>query len=149
MMFQRNTRQRHAILEELRALSSHPTAAELYEIARRRLPNLSLGTVYRNLDLLARMGTIQKLEWSAGETRFDGEARPHDHLRCIRCGRVDDVGTPPLRLERQGGEDFRGYQILGHRLEYLGICPNCKTLTTQGATNVIEVQSTGRAEPAT
>ena len=69
--FYRNTRQRRIILEELRGVKSHPTAVEIFERVRRRLPKISLGTVYRNLDLLTRLGMIQKLEWSAGEARFE------------------------------------------------------------------------------
>ena len=70
--FQRNTRQREVILEELRKLRSHPTAPVLYEIVRRRLPRISLGTVYRNLELLAKSGVVRKLELSDSEARFDG-----------------------------------------------------------------------------
>ena len=94
--FQRITRQRVVILDELRKVRCHPTATGLYEIVRRQLPKVSLGTVYRNLELLARMGTIRKLEFSGTEARFDGDIGRHDHIRCVRCDRVDDVGGDPL-----------------------------------------------------
>lgn len=125
----RKTRQRQVILEELRAVTSHPTAVELYELVRRRLPRVSLGTVYRNLDLLARSGLIEKLEHSGGEARFDANTAQHDHLRCVRCGRVDDVMAPPLDLTRPEDHDLRGYELIGHRLEFLGICPRCRQLS--------------------
>ena len=125
--FKRYTRQREVILEELRKLTSHPTAAGLYEIVRRRLPKVSLGTVYRNLELMARMGIVQKLEFSAGEARFDGNVESHDHIRCVRCGRVDDVRSAPLELCEINHDDCQGYQVLGHRLELLGLCPQCNT----------------------
>ena len=85
----RKTRQRQVILEELQAVTSHPTAVELHELVRRRLPKVSLGTVYRNLDLLARMGVIEKLEHSGGEARFDANTAEHDHfaLRALRPNR--------------------------------------------------------------
>jgi Fur family transcriptional regulator, ferric uptake regulator len=121
----RNTRQRQVVLEELQKLKIHPTAVVLYEIVRRRLPKISLGTVYRNLDLLARTGLIQKLNVAGGEARFDGEVAQHDHVRCVRCGRVDDVSAPPLDLVGGTTHDWGGYQILGHRLEFFGICPEC------------------------
>ena len=111
------------ILEELQKLTSHPTAATLYAIVRRRLPKISLGTVYRNLELLARMGGIQKLEFAGAEARFDGNSARHDHLRCVRCGRVDDVSAATLDLSGGAANDWGGYQILGHRLEFFGICP--------------------------
>ena len=122
---QRNTRQRQVILEELQKLTSHPTATMLYAIVRRRLPKISLGTVYRNLELLARMGVIQKLDFSGAEARFDGNVAEHDHLRCVRCGRVDDVSALPLDLLGGTANHCSGYQILGHRLEFFGVCPEC------------------------
>lgn len=122
----RNTRQRQVVLEELKKLTSHPTAAELYEIARRRLPKISLGTVYRNLELLTQMGVVRKLQISGGEARFDGDVEHHYHVRCVRCGRVDDVHGVPGELVRANFESLNGYNIIGHRLEFLGICPACK-----------------------
>lgn len=130
--FQRNTPQRKVILEELQKLNSHPTAVGLYEIVRQRCPKVSLGTIYRNLELLTGMGVIQKLEYSGAEARFDGNAERHDHLRCIRCGRVDDVDGPPLDLSRAKGHDLGGYEILDHRLEFVGICPQCRRPKTPG-----------------
>jgi Fur family ferric uptake transcriptional regulator len=124
--FQRNTRQREVILEELCNLPVHPAATEVYDAVRRRLPKISLGTVYRNLDLLARMGIIQKLEFAGAETRFDGNRRPHDHVRCLRCGRIGDLAGPPLELSPRNRDDFAGYEVLGHRLQYVGICPSCQ-----------------------
>lgn len=123
---QRNTRQRQVILEELQKLDSHPTAAALYDVVRRRLSKISLGTVYRNLELLARMGLVHKLEFTGGETRFDGNVGEHDHLRCVQCGRVDDVSAQPLDLLGGVDNDFCGYQVLGRRLEFFGICPQCR-----------------------
>jgi len=124
--FQRSTRQRQAILEELRQLSSHPTAVGLYEIVRRRLPKVSLATVYRNLELMAEMGVIQKLDYCGAEARFDGDPRQHDHLRCIHCGRVDDLPGSPLDLPERTGDDCLGYEVIGRRLEFVGVCPGCR-----------------------
>jgi Fur family ferric uptake transcriptional regulator len=124
--FQRNTQQRQVILEELRKVTSHPTVAELHTMVRSRLPKISLGTVYRNLDLMAQMGIIQKLETTGAEARFDGNADRHDHLRCVQCGKVEDIGQGPLGRSAARGRDFRGYRILGHRLEFVGLCPRCQ-----------------------
>ena len=71
------------ILEELQKLRTHPTAAKLYAIVRRRMPKISLGTVYRNLELLNQMGMVRKLDFSGGEARYDGNVEDHDHLRCV------------------------------------------------------------------
>ena len=87
----RMTRQRMVILEELKKVRTHPTADELYAMVRARLPRISLGTVYRNLDFLAETGEILKLEAAGSIRRFDGDIRPHQHIRCTNCGRVGDV----------------------------------------------------------
>ena len=117
--FQRNTRQRDVILGELRNSLTHPTATELYDLVRRRLPKISLGTVYRNLDLLARMGIIQRLEMAGAETRFDGDRRPHDHIRCawLRADRRRDGAT----RGSVAGERQRVRRLSGPRTS-LGVC---------------------------
>jgi Fur family transcriptional regulator, ferric uptake regulator len=125
-MFQRNTQQRQVILEELRKLDSHPTAAALYALVRNRLPKISLGTVYRNLEMLYQLGIIQKLEFGGNEARYDGTVAHHDHIRCVNCGRLEDISDPPLDLPGVQENDLGGYKILGHRFEYLGLCPGCQ-----------------------
>jgi Fur family transcriptional regulator, ferric uptake regulator len=125
--FQRSTAQRQLILEELRGVHTHPTAVELFDLVRVRLPKISLGTVYRNLERLAQAGMIAKMDKAGGEARFDGNIEPHDHLRCVRCGRVDDApAQAPLDLSSVRADDFGGYEILGHRLTFLGVCPRCR-----------------------
>ena len=125
-MFQRTTRQRTIILEELHRAANHPTAAELHAMVRERLPRISLGTVYRNLELLARAGMIGKLEYAGTETRFDGKAHEHYHVRCSQCGRVDDVHEVGNGLVADRFESDNGYLVDGHRLEFIGICPDCR-----------------------
>lgn len=127
----RNTKQRAVILSELQKLTSHPTAATLYRIVVRKLPKISLGTVYRNLDLLAKTGVIQKLEFGSEEARFDGNTGRHDHIRCVKCGRVDDIDHPSLDLVGGVKNDFHGYTVLGHRIEFLGVCSKCNQSPNQ------------------
>ncbi len=124
--FQRNTRQRQVILEELQKLTSHPTAAGLYKIVCKRLPKISLGTVYRNLELLAQNNIIQKLDIRGSEARFDGNPERHHHVRCVHCGRVDDLHDIPTDLMEHRLKESNGWKILGYRLEFIGICPECK-----------------------
>ncbi len=123
----RNTKQRQVILEELRKLTSHPSAATLYELVRMRMPNISLGTVYRNLDLLADSGAIQKLNSGTPEARYDGNPDQHYHVACTFCGRVDDIHDAPHDLVRPIGSTLGGFEILGHQLQFIGICPKCRT----------------------
>ena len=124
---QRNTLQRQVILEELKRMTSHPTATELNEVTRRRVPRISLGTVYRNLELLAQNGVIQKLEFGGAEARFDGDAEKHYHVRCIRCGRMDDVHDLPADFPKDEITNLSGYDIMGVRLEFFGVCAACRT----------------------
>jgi Fe2+ or Zn2+ uptake regulation protein len=126
-MFKRNSRQRDLILKELKMTKTHPTAAILYEAVRKRIPNISLGTVYRNLDLLTKMGIIRKLEIGGSEARFDASLDQHYHIVCTECGRIDDVHDLPL--EDRGLEtikEINGYQVNGFNMNFMGICSNCQ-----------------------
>jgi len=124
----RNSLQRQVILEELQREKSHPSAQEIFERVRHRLPKISLGTVYRNLEQLAAQGMIQKIEAAGGQRRFDGELSEHYHVRCLYCGRVDDAPLPLLSRLNQAFGKMSEYTILGHRLEFVGICPRCRKM---------------------
>ncbi|MGD8369415.1 MAG: transcriptional repressor [Desulfobacterales bacterium] len=122
----RMTRQRKVILEAVRTdLERHMTADEIYEQVRKRLPRISLGTVYRNLEILAELGAIQKLELSGSIKRFDGNPNRHYHIRCMRCGRVDNAPVAPLQQIEDKLYGATVFTILGHRLEFEGFCPKC------------------------
>lgn len=122
----RMTKQRMVILEELRKVTSHPTADEVYSLVRARLPRISLGTVYRNLDLLADAGTILKLEAAGSQKRFDGNTMPHQHIRCIHCGRVGDI-VNPLLVPDIAKASADGFHILNARIEFEGVCLQCES----------------------
>lgn len=121
----RMTRQRKVILEELRKVFTHPSADEIYEVVRKRLPRISLGTVYRNLEILSENGEIQKLELGCTQKRFDGNADNHYHIRCIHCDRVDDAPREFDVAVKHELKDAAGFKIIGHKLEFIGICPDC------------------------
>ena len=122
----RITKQRQIILDELCSVTSHPTADVLYQMVRKRLPKISLGTVYRNLEIMSECGIIQKLDIGGTQKRFDGAPHVHYHVRCNRCGRVDDLDLPPdFNVEKAAGK-LTSFKILRHRLEFTGICPECQ-----------------------
>lgn len=121
----RMTRQRQIILEELRKVATHPSADEVYETVRKRLPRISLGTVYRNLEILSELGEIQKLELGGDLKRFDRKPNKHYHIRCMNCGRVDDAPIAPLNQVEDELYGATVYTIIGHRLEFEGLCPQC------------------------
>lgn len=122
----RLTTQRQIILEELAKVKTHPTASELYDMVRKRLPRIGLGTVYRNLELMAENGMILKLEVGGTQKRFDATTDTHYHIRCSNCGKVDDIDTPVLDELVKEAAASSSYQVLGHHVEFSGICPSCQ-----------------------
>jgi len=120
------TRQRRVILDEIRQVRTHPTADEVYELVRKRLPRISLGTVYRNLETLSEWGLIQKLDLAGSQRRFDGNTNLHYHVRCTYCGRVDDLAIEPIGAIEQVMGTRGEYLITGYHLEFTGICPTCR-----------------------
>jgi len=121
----RMTLQRKTILNILRQTNSHPSADEIYERVRKQLPRISLGTVYRNLEVLAGIGLIQKLELGGTIKRFDWNPNKHYHIRCLVCGRVDDAPIAPLNKLEDELYGATVFSIIGHRLEFEGLCPDC------------------------
>jgi len=122
----RMTVQRQIILDDLRSAKTHPTADEVYARVRLRLPRISLGTVYRNLEMLAAQGMIQKVDTVGTQRRFDFNPENHHHVRCVECGAVDDV-PPGLVFSNEDLPETAGeYKILGIRIELLGLCPRCR-----------------------
>jgi Fur family ferric uptake transcriptional regulator len=122
----RLTKQRNAILDELRSTRNHPGANEVYHRVRKRLPNISLATVYRNLEILSEFGMISKLELAGTRKRFDGFAENHYHVRCTECDRVDDVPLDPIPTIDGSVGALVDYEIRSHRLEFVGVCPRCR-----------------------
>ena len=121
----RLTSQRQVILEELKKVKSHPTANEVYDMVRKRLPRIGLGTVYRNLDLLAERGIIKKLEVGGEQKRFDGDTSPHYHIRCVKCNRVEDIFIERDKRLEKSAASCCNYKILDHHVQFSGICSKC------------------------
>jgi Fur family ferric uptake transcriptional regulator len=122
----RITSQRRIILEELRQSRNHPTADEVYQAVRRRLPRISLGTVYRNLELLSQSGELVKIESAGGQRRFDGQDGFHHHVHCTVCGRVEDLYLQPDPALEEKVQSLSGYDVRGQRVEFRGVCPSCR-----------------------
>jgi len=120
------TKQRRIILEELCKLKNHPTADEMYQILRKRMPRISLGTVYRNLEVLSENGMIQKIDVGGTQKRFDGNANIHYHIRCLKCNRVDDIDVDPDRTIEERARKVTDFAVLRHHTEFLGLCPRCQ-----------------------
>jgi len=105
----------------------HPTAASVHAEARRKLPRIGLGTVYRNLERLAAEGAIREIRGVPGPARFDGNVLRHYHIRCLGCGKVNDLPIEvTARLEREAAQ-ATDFVILGHEVEVQGLCPGCRS----------------------
>ncbi len=108
--------------------TAHPTAETIFDDVRRRLPRISLGTVYRNLQRLVDEGRIGVAQIGARSLRYDATATPHDHFVCRQCGRIDDVGASIPEAGREAAERA-GHAVLAHALVLYGHCRGCLEAT--------------------
>jgi len=119
------SRQRASIKEYLAGTVEHPTADTVYMHVREEFPNISLGTVYRNLSLLADLGEIKKLSSFAGADHFDGRTERHCHFMCIRCERIIDLESEGIHhIMDLAGENFKG-KITDYSARFFGLCEDC------------------------
>ena len=130
----RLTGPRRVVLEVVRGTDAHPTAEHVHRLARRRLPRVSLGTVYRNLRLLVAEGLVQELP--GPHARFDGNISDHHHFTCVGCGRITDIAgalTAPHAQALCGRVAARsGVSVTHHRIEFYGRCVDCQRGRTRG-----------------
>ena len=126
------TTQRKVILEELHAVKVHPTADEVYDMARKRIPKISIATVYRNLEKMATNGDILRLDIAGKRRRYDADLSRHYHLRCRSCGGVSDISQAAISEITSQLEKLKGVSgIEGYSLEFRGICEGCKNGETK------------------
>ena len=118
------SRQREAILNELRSRCDHPTAAQVYEGVRKTIPNISLGTVYRNLANLVESGEILSVTVGDGYEHFDGDKSFHLHLHCKCCGAIIDSRIEESKIN--GLTEFNGFVPESSVCVVYGLCKNCQ-----------------------
>lgn len=124
----RHSKKRDAILTCLRQTKSHPTAEWIYQKLKPEYPNLSLGTVYRNLSEFKREGVIATVGVVDGLERFDGDTSAHSHLICRECGAVVDVNTAEVSAQLLAAAAAEtGGEISGAQLTFSGVCRACRT----------------------
>ncbi len=127
MTVQKFSRQRQLIKEFLITRKDHPTADIVYQNVRMQNPNISLGTVYRNLTRLAENGEIIRLNVGDGSDHFDADISPHYHFVCCECGSVTDLDADPDQIDALNAlaaEGFEGH-VAGHITYFYGTCQNC------------------------
>ena len=123
----RITPQRLAVLKILAVSDGHPSAENIYSQVKKDFPTTSLATVYKTVTLLKEMGEVLELGFSNESSRYDGnKPYPHPHLICIRCKKIVDPEIPALTEMSSEISEKTGYEIVNHRLDFFGICPECR-----------------------
>jgi len=129
----RVTRQRQLILQDLHGREDHPKAESIYESVRKRMPRISLATVYRNLGRLVDEGLVLELPGQGEGRRYDAATLPHHHFFCLRCGGIEDVRRElPSTLKQSFSRDIHG-EVRRLRLQLFGICESCQREEARGA----------------
>lgn len=121
----RSSKKRQAVYDALCATHSHPSAEQLFSTLKPSIPELSLGTVYRNLDVLMQDGLIISVGKVNGQERYDANVKPHAHLVCSCCGKVDDFFGELKLPEYAELESVTGWELSSHSLTYAGLCEDC------------------------
>lgn len=120
------TRQRRVVFEVVRSGDHHPTAAEVFEAARKALPGISFATVYNSLRYLNEQGLVREIAFGNGASRYDRETERHDHAICSSCGKLVDFdlpGTVALTRAAARASRFRAESV---HLTLIGLCPKCR-----------------------
>jgi Fe2+ or Zn2+ uptake regulation protein len=126
------TEQRRAIYAVLAASRDHPSAEQIHRAVRRRLPRLSLATVYKNLEALQAIGAVSDVNSLHQQGRYEaslpgaGAGRPHHHLVCLSCQQVLDLHDDRLDGYRLAPRDARGFEVRAVRVQVEGLCPRCR-----------------------
>ena len=122
---ERNTIQKALILEAVKILH-HPTAEDVYHLVLKKHPNISKGTVYRNLKRMAKQGQILQVQTLEGPDHFDHTLTSHYHCRCVKCGRVTDVNLSYMEDLNSCVKGEEGFTVKDHEVIFTGLCPDCK-----------------------
>lgn len=123
------SKQRKRILEVLQSTGTHPTAAWIYDELRSEFPDLSMGTVYRNLNILIDQGIIKKIDFGSTFDRFDANTSEHYHFICEKCGAIYDLEMPIIYKLNDDVKDETNFEVHSHRIEFYGICDKCRAKT--------------------
>lgn len=125
-MKKRNTIQKQLVLDTVKQTDIHPTAEEVYYLIKKNHPDISLATVYRNLNQLSEDGKIQKIQMPNSADRFDKTLQAHYHIYCTKCLFFKDVDMDYLSNIDEAVRIATGYEITEHTIIFKGLCQNCK-----------------------
>lgn len=119
------THQRQVIFETLAEMAGHPSPEAVYALVRKRIPSISLATVYKNLKIFEEHGMIREVSPHHGTARFETNAAPHHHLVCLQCKAILDVPAGNIGPVRMPKRTPAGFRIQRYTIEMLGICGEC------------------------
>lgn len=122
----KRSRQRERILEILRETDVHPTADWIYQRLKDEFPNLSMGTVYRNLQVLMEQGLATKIDFGSTFDRYEAKVMPHYHFVCDECGAIVDLEMPVDHELNDRARAATSFAVRRHRIEFFGICDRCR-----------------------
>lgn len=123
------TPQRLAIIRILAGSGDHPSVEDIYNQLQRRFPGISQATVYRNIMLIKSLGEVLEIGFAGGSTRYDGiKPYPHPHVVCLKCNKIVDPDLDSLQDMTKEITDESGFEIVTYRLDFFGVCPECRTM---------------------
>jgi len=120
------TPQRLAVYDMLSHTTEHPTAEMIYQKVKEQYPTMSFATVYKSVEIFSKLGVIQVLNTGEDSFRYDAKMSEHPHIKCTKCGRVNDVSHLDARAVESLVENETGFKVNGHQFYFYGICPDCQ-----------------------
>jgi Fur family transcriptional regulator, peroxide stress response regulator len=120
------THQRHVLYEILKNMHGHPSPEEVYARVKRRIPTISLATVYKNLHLFIESGIFREVSMHHGSLRMETNQKPHHHLVCTACKSISDIEADELGLAEKQGALPGGFLVQRYAVDVLGLCPTCQ-----------------------
>lgn len=120
------TPQRLAVYDMLSHTTEHPTAEMIYQKVKEQYPTMSFATVYKSVEIFSKLGVIQVLNTGEDSFRYDAKTSEHPHIKCTKCGRVNDVSHLDARAVESLVENETSFKVNGHQFYFYGICPDCQ-----------------------
>lgn len=120
------TPQRLAVYDMLSHTTEHPTAEMIYQKVKEQYPTMSFATVYKSVEIFSKLGVIQVLNTGEDSFRYDAKTSEHPHIKCTKCGRVNDVSHLDARAVESLVENETGFKVNGQQFYFYGICPDCQ-----------------------
>jgi Fur family peroxide stress response transcriptional regulator len=124
------THQRQILFEAVQEMDGHPSPEEIYARVRRRIPSISLATVYKNLHLFVESGIVGKVSLHHGSLRIETNRAAHHHLVCRGCKSITDLDENSFKLEMERDRISPAFQVERYSIEVVGLCPACKKTST-------------------